>query len=502
MAQRRAPETRYAQRPDGVSIGYQVFGAGPVALVFCWGWMSHLDLQWTDPGLARFFERLAAFSRVVVYDKPGTGVSDPILHVATLEERADDVRVVLDAAGVERAAILGESEAGPVAAMFAATYPDRTEALIIYGSIATGQPKDEELAPYGGSAAELDEFVVRLRHSIDHWGEGCSADWIVPSVVNPFVRRAFGTLERSAVSPTMARALIDALLQIDLRDALGAISAPTLVLHRLGDVVPVAHGRLLASRIPGARLVELPGSDHAIWTEGGERITGEIEQLLTGERTAMSLDRVLASVLFTDLVDSTRRAAEAGDAVWRGLLERHDALVQDEVDRAGGRVVKSLGDGVLAVFPGPARAIACAQALISQVTDLGLQMRAGVHTGECEVLGDDVGGIAVHIGARVAGLADASDVLVTKTVVDLVVGSGLGFVERGEHQLKGVPGTWSLFAVSGQSDRKPAEPSSLRMTSADRVTVRVARSAPGLMRAVGRLAQRRTREPRSSAPRT
>ncbi|HET8587958.1 MAG TPA: alpha/beta hydrolase [Candidatus Limnocylindria bacterium] len=310
----QAPETRYARRSDGVSIGYQVIGSGPAALVFCWGWMSHLDLQWTDTALSRFFERLAAFSRVVVYDKPGTGVSDPITQVATLEERVEDVRTVMDAAGIEHAGILGESEAGAVAALFAATYPERTDALIIYGSIATGRPDDDELAVYGGRRGELVEFVARLHNSIDHWGEGQSAEWIVPSVVSPFVRRTFGTVERSAVSPTMARGLIEALLQIDVHPALGAISAPTLVLHRRGDVVPISHGRLLADRIPGARMVELSGSDHAIWTEETDVIIGEIEQLLTGSRAAAAPERVLATVLFTDIVDSTRRAAEVGDA--------------------------------------------------------------------------------------------------------------------------------------------------------------------------------------------
>lgn len=247
----QAPETRYARRPDGVNIGYQVIGTGPAALVWCWGWISHLDLQWADAGIARFFDRLAGFSRVVIYDKAGTGVSDPIAHVATLEERVEDVRVVMDAAGVDRAAILGESEAGPVAAMFAATYPERTEALIIYGSLATGQPDDDELAAYGGCAGETASLVACLQNVLDHWGEGRSADFLTPGSVSPFVRRVFGTVERSAVSPGMARGLIDALLQTDVRAALGAVSAPATVLHRRSDLVPIAHGRLLADRIPG-----------------------------------------------------------------------------------------------------------------------------------------------------------------------------------------------------------------------------------------------------------
>jgi class 3 adenylate cyclase len=293
----------------------------------------------------------------------------------------------------------------------------------------------------------------------------------------------------------MARGLIDALLRIDVRAALPAISAPTIVMHRRGDLVPIAHGRLLADRIPGARMIELAGSDHAIWTEDADVIVGEIEQLLTGSRGTPAPDRVLATVLFTDIVDSTRRAADVGDAAWRRLLEQHDELVGEEVTKADGRVVKSLGDGVLAVFAGPARAIACAQALVSGVAELGLSLRAGVHTGECEVLGDDLGGMAVNIGARVGAMADAGEILVTKTVVDLVVGSGLLFSDRGEQELKGVPGLWRVFAVSVDSrdERTQVEPPSGYMTGTDRLTVRLARRAPGAMQTLGRLAQRGTR---------
>jgi class 3 adenylate cyclase len=489
------PETRYARRSDGVHIGYQTLGSGPATLVWCWGWISHLDLFWADAGLARMFERVGGFCRLVLYDKPGTGVSDPILHVPTLEERVEDVRVVMDAAGIEHAAILGESEAGPVAAMFAATYPRRTDALVIYGSLATGQPDDDELAAYAGSPGETANLVRRLQDCLDHWGEGRSADWIVPSILTPSVRRLFATLERSAVSPGMARGLIDALLRIDVRPALPAISAPTIVLHRRGDLVPIAHGRLLADRIPGARMIELSGCDHAIATEDAEAIVGEIEQLLTGSRAAPEPDRVLATVLFTDIVASTKRAAEVGDAAWRRVLEQHDELVREQVTRAGGRVVKSLGDGVLAVFTGPVRAIACAQALVGGVAELGLSLRAGVHTGECEVLGDDLGGMAVQIGARVGARAVAGQILVSKTVVDLVVGSGLQFSDRGEHELKGVPGAWRLYSVSVDStdERTQVEPPREYMTRADRLTVRLARRAPGAMQTLGRLAQRGAR---------
>jgi class 3 adenylate cyclase len=482
-----------------VSVAYQVFGSGPPTLVFCWGWMSHLDLQWTNADISRFFERLAGFCRVLVYDKAGVGVSDPIDHVPTLEERVEEIRKVMDAAGIERAAIFGESEAGPAAAMFAATYPERCDALIIWGSVVTGRASDEELAPYGGRAAEVHELAERLRESIDHWGEGLSADWIMPSIVSPFVRRGLGSFERSAVSPSMARGLIDHLFRIDVVPALGAIPAPTLVLHRRGDVVPISHGRLLADRVPNARMIELPGADHAFFTQDADRILGEIEQHLTGGRTELAPERVLATVLFTDIVESTRRAAELGDTAWRRLLEQHDELARREVAASGGRMVKSLGDGMLAVFTGPARAISCGGALVEGVRDLDLSLRAGIHTGECEARGDDLGGMAVHIGARVSSLADPDTILVTQTVVDLVVGSGLQFSARGEHQLKGVPGAWRLFEVLGQStaDRTPVEPASEYMTGADRATVRIARRAPGMLRTLGRVAQRRNRSPAS-----
>lgn len=493
----QSPDTRYVRRSDGGSIGYQFFGAGPPTLVFCWGWMSHLDLQWTNADMSRFFERLAGFCRLLIFDKAGVGVSDPIDHVPTLEERVEDIRTVMDAVGVERAAIFGESEAGPAAAMFAASYPERCETLIIWGSIAAGHASDEELAAYGGRAAEVENLAARLRDSIDHWGEGLSADWIMPSIATPFVRRGLGTFERSAVSPSMAAGLIDHLFRIDVRPALGAISAPTLVLHRRGDVVPISHARLLADLIPDARLIELPGDDHAFFTQDSDRIVSEIQQQLTGVRTEVATERVLATVLFTDIVESTRRAAASGDAAWRRLLDQHDALAQHEVAASGGRIVKSLGDGMLVVFAGPARAISCAQALQSAVGELNIELRAGIHTGECEARGDDLGGMAVHIGARVSSLAGANEILVTQTVVDLVVGSGLQFSERGDHELKGVPGVWRLSEVLGQSasERTPVESASAYMTRADRATVRIARRAPGMLRTLGRVAQHTTQSP-------
>src|SRR5262249_9099753 len=346
----------------------------------------------------------------------------------------------------------GESEAGPTAALFASTYPERTDALIIYGSLSSGHADEAELATYGGRPGQTGALLAKLRETNEEWGEGRGGDFLLPNIVSPVVRRSYGMVERSAASPAMARALIEStMVQSDVRPALSAISVPTLVMHRRDDLVPIAHGRLIADRIPGARLVELDGPDHAIWTTDSDVIVGEIEQLITGSRSAIDRDRILATVLFTDIVQSTRRAAELGDATWRQLLDRHDDLVHREVEQAGGRVVKFVGDGMLAVFAGPARAIACAEALVAGLDELGLSLRAGVHTGESETRGEDLGGIAVHIGARVSAAAGPGEILVTRTVVDLVVGSGLAFADRGEHELGGVPGTWQLYRVTGRS---------------------------------------------------
>ena len=474
-----------------MNIAYQALGDGPPTLIWCWGWISHLDLQWTEPGLARFFERLASFCRLVIFDKAGTGLSDPLAHVPTFEERMEDIRVVMDALGVERAALFGESEGGPSAALFAATYPERTDALILWGTVLKGRASDEELAPFGGSRGQVDDMVAGLREAVAHWGDGHTVDLLAPSIANALTRRSVGTYERASVSPGMAGALIEALTDNDVTAALAAISVPTLVLHRRGDIVPVAFGRMIAAAIPRAQLIEIEGADHSFWTQDPDLVLAEIREFLTGNRATPDPDRVLATVLFTDIVDSTRRAAALGDAAWRAVLERHDELVADEVAAAGGRVVKSLGDGALATFPGPARAIRCAAALIEHAQDLGLELRAGVHTGECEALGDDVGGMAVHIGARVSGLAAPGEVLVSGTVKDLVVGSGLCFEERGAHELRGVPGTWPLFALAADGPREDGVVSAPQPTAADRATVRLARRAPGALRALGRMIQPR-----------
>jgi class 3 adenylate cyclase len=484
------PETRYAVRPDGVNIAYQVLGEGPLDLVFCFGFISHLDLQWSRPDMTHFFTRLASFSRVVLYDKAGTGLSDPIPHLATLEERAEDIRTVMDAAGVERAALLGESEGGPSSMLFAATHPERVSALILYGSFATTRPSEEDRERVGMSSEAWDAQTQGLIEAVENWGQGLSMSVFAPSADSTIARRAAGTFERASVSPSMARALLEALVDMDVTEVARTISVPTLILHRRDEGIPVGLSRLIAEAMPDAELIELEGTDHAYFVDG-DQILDEVERFLTGGVLSARHDRVLTTVLFTDIVDSTRRAADAGDAAWRSLLESHDALVRDGVEAAGGRVVKSLGDGVFATLPGPARAIECAQGIIAEAGGLGLEIRAGVHTGECEVLGEDLGGLTVHIGARVAALAGPGEVLVSGAVKDLVVGSPLRFSDRGEHELKGVPGQWRLYAVG--HDDAPADrlaSTAEGMTAGDRIAVRVARRAPGAMRALNRLTQR------------
>jgi pimeloyl-ACP methyl ester carboxylesterase len=444
----RQPQTRYAKGPEG-DIAYQVVGAGPIDLVVVPGWLSHVELLWSDPGWVTFVGELASFARVILYDKRGTGLSDPVDGVPTLESRADDLRAVLDAAGSTRAAMFGFSEGGPISILFAATYPERVQALVLFGTYANGS-----LEPDGTPARKKwIEFFKQVRATVDHWGEGQTIDWAAPSVShNTLSRRAVGVLERAGMSPKMARLTFEAVLtQVDVRAILGTVRVPTLVLHRRDEAMPVEFARNVAAKIPGARLVELDGVDH--WPAVGdvESITGEVEHFLTGQRHEHSLDRVLATVMFTDIVDSTRCAADLGDRHWRKLLERHDEFTRAEIARFQGREIKHTGDGFLATFDGPTRAVRCATTLTERVSELGIEVRSGLHTGECERRGDDIGGIAVHIGARIAALAQAREVLVSRTVKDLVNGSGIAFQERGTHVLKGVPGEWTLFAPAGAS---------------------------------------------------
>jgi len=424
------PRTQYARNGD-VSIAYQVLGEGPLDLVIVPGFISHLDLDWTGPGFDRFAGRLASFTRLIRFDKRGTGLSDPVAGVPTLEERMEDVRAVLDAVGSERAALLGYSEGGPMAALFAATYPERTMALIMYGTFPSGALVGRR---------RIAEIVDRS------WGQGNLVDVFAPSLAHDDrVREVFGVYERTAASPSMARALMQAVGETDVTAVLPEVRVPTLVLHRRDEYMPIEGARAIAASIPGARLVELDGIDHLPFLGDSDAIVEETEEFLTGARHVAEPERALATVMFTDIVGSTERAAELGDARWRDLLRRHDELTAQRIERARGRKIKSTGDGVLATFDGPARAIRCAGALIGDLERDGIEIRAGIHTGECELLGGDVAGVAVHIGARIAALAGSREVLVSSTVKDLVAGSQIEFEPHGAHVLKGVPGEWQVF---------------------------------------------------------
>lgn len=440
----RAPETHYAKTDDGVHIAYQVFGRGLFDLVVIPGFISHVELAWEDEAISRALRRLGSFSRVIMFDKRGTGMSDRTERLPDIDRRMLDIEAVMRAASSEQAAFLAVSEGGPMALIFAAAHPERTRALILVGTYArmTACPD----YPIGLPTEQLYQSVEYLEPG---WGTGVGLGGWAPSVANsPAAREFFARLQRLGASPGAAMALMSSYMDIDVRAALPLVHAPTLVMHRTGDrMVPLPHGQYVAEHIEGARLVELPGTDHFWWTEGADQILEETEEFLTGARSVAEPDRVLASVLFTDIVESTRQAAELGDSAWRLLLNRHDALAERQVERYGGRLVKTTGDGVLAMFDGPARSVRCARAISDGAQALGVEVRAGVHTGEVELRGEDIAGLGVNIASRIEGLAQPGDVLVSRTVTDLVVGSGLAFDDRGEHNLKGVPGRWQLFAV-------------------------------------------------------
>ena len=441
-------EVRYA-RSGEVHVAYSVLGGGPVDLVVVGGFLSHLGVLWEEPGYRHWIERLASFARVIVFDKRGMGLSDRV-QAGTLEERMDDVRAVMDAAGSEQAALLGTSEGGPLSLLFAATHPTRTRALLLVGA----EVKEERTDDWPWGEATRTEFEESVATLASRWGTvGLPPAVYAPSLDETEAERAYEwskRLLREAASPGPALAFIRMAFEIDVRHVCPAISTPTLVLHRTGDrVCHVENARFLAREIPGARFVELAGADHLPWLSraGGEEIAGEVQEFLTGVRESPAPDRVLATVLFTDLVGSTARAAELGDARWRDELERHHAVVRLQLERFRGRELDTAGDGFLASFDGPARAIRCAEAIREAVHGLGLELRAGLHTGECEVVDSKLGGIAVHIGARVAGEAAAGEILASSTVRDLVAGSGIRFDDRGAFALKGVPGDWRLYAV-------------------------------------------------------
>jgi len=438
-------ETRYAQSGD-LSVAYRLIGDGPLDLMLAPGFVSHVEALWEWPEAARAFERLASFSRLIVFDKREQGLSDRVGRPPTIEEMVDDMVAVLDEIGSERTAVFGISEGGSMALMFAASHPERCSHLVVWSGFARVTQAPDY--PEGVSPEDLRRMGSRMQRE---WGGPVALELWAPSRVgHAETERQWAHLLRTGTSPKSAAALIELYADLDVRDALPLVSAPTLILHRAEDrVVRPVSGRYIAEHIRGARYVEVPGADHLMWTEGADAVLDEIEEFITGTRQARPPERVLATVLFTDIVDSTAHVARLGDQRWKEVLDRHDAAVAGAVERFQGRVIQTTGDGVLATFDGPARAIHCAESIKGDVDALGLEIRAGLHTGECELRDGNVGGMAVHIGARVAARAEAGEVLVSSTVKDLVVGSGIEFEDRGESELKGVPGEWRLYAVTG-----------------------------------------------------
>ena len=441
MTEFKLPETRYAQSGD-VSIAYQVLGDGPIDVILVPGFFSHIEFAHELTGFTAFLRRLASFARVITFDKRGQGLSDRMSGAPSLEVRMDDVRAIMDAIGSQRAALIGFSEGGCMSIIFAATYPERVSHLVLMGC-------------FSRSADRLshDEWEARLQQIVSHWGAGELIKRVAPSEASkPAAVAQFGKFERLASSPGALRTLLQLNRKIDVTAILPTLHVPTLVLHSKADLqVPVELGRKLASAIPGVKYIEYPTGDHGFWTGDPENKVGDIEEFITGHRDhgAVEFERVLATVLFTDIVESTRSAAQMGDQRWHRLLDEHDEIAQQIIDKHRGYLVKSTGDGILATFDGPGRAVRCALAFGSAAKDIGLPLRAGLHTGEIEVRGNDIGGIAVHAAARVMSHSGSDEVLVSRVVTDLVAGAGLKFAERGSFELKGLPGRWDLFAASG-----------------------------------------------------
>ena len=505
------PDTSYASCGD-LSLAYQVFGDGPVELVFAGPMVSHVELFWTQPEFKAFFEQLATFCRVLLFDKAGVGLSDPVPKVRTLDDRAAEIEAVMDAVGFGKAAVFGLAEGGPAAIVFAATRPERTRALILAGTFSfagTGwddvecDPAElrarflpelgEDYTPSTEQIARLQEFSRAVRLG---WGSGAALRGPLPSVRSI---RQLGMLERMSASPGMARATFEAGFRIDVRPILPTITVPTMVIHAREDLIPVQGGRYLADHIPGARYLEVDAVDNAPWFTEPDRVLTGIEEFLTGSHAAPSQShRALRTVLFTDMVASTQHAAATGDERWRAVLQRFGEITTELTERFGGTVVKSTGDGHLATFDGPTQAIRCAEALRVDAETLGIEIRAGIHTGECELLDTDIGGLAVHIAARILGQAEPGEILVSRTVRDLVVGSGTGFEDRGNVELRGVPGTWQLLAVDRHGPRAGSAEAELASTPtpgprpgmrrSDRAVEVMARRAPWILRGMARLA--------------
>jgi pimeloyl-ACP methyl ester carboxylesterase len=437
------PETRYV-KSGNVYIAYQVVGRGATDLVLLGGFYSHLEAQWEEPRYARFLERLGSFSRLILLDQRGTGLSDRAVRLPTLEQHIDDVLAVMDAVGADRAAIVGIAQGGALGALLAATHPKRVSALVLYSAYARLMRDDGY--PWGRDA----RWYRRLVHDTEsRWGTGASLERLAPGTAgDESFRRWWARFERLIHSPGSARAYLRMQAEVDIRPVLPVIQVPTLALQRRDDVYrDRGNSRYLAENIPGARYVEVPGREHLAYLGNQDAVIDEIEEFLTGIRRGPEPGRVLATLLFTDVVGSTERAANLGDTKWRDLLETHNAVVRKEIDRFRGREVSTSGDGFFATFDGPARGAHCALAVLDSLRSLGLEIRAGLHTGEIELVADDLRGIAVHVAARIASAAAAGEVLVSSTVRDLVAGSGLRFEDRGPHRLKGVPNQWRLYAV-------------------------------------------------------
>jgi len=439
------PETGYARSGD-LSVAYQVVGKGPFDLVLVHGWVSNIDLQWDEPHLATFLRRLASFARLITFDKRGTGLSDRVSvnELPTLEDRMDDLRAVMDAVGSDQAALFGFSEGGSMCLLFAATHPERVRAVLTFGSYAK-----RIWSPDYPWAPTPENREIQYAETQATWGKAIDMETIFPSMVGDVAfRQWIGSYFRASASPAAAVALLRMNTQADIRSVLPTVRVPALIMNRIEDGdVKSDEARFIASKIPGARLKLFPGADHVPWVGNTEDILGEIEEFLTGARNASAGDRVLATILSTDIVGSTELVAKLGDRAWRELLERHHALVRGELKRYQGREIDTAGDGFFAAFDGPARAIRCAATVVHLAVGLGLQLRAGVHTGECEVLEDKLTGIAVHTAARVAAGAAPAEVLVSGTVRDLVAGSGIALVDRGERSFKGLPEPLRVFAV-------------------------------------------------------
>ena len=457
------PETRYAKGDDGV-VAYQVMGEGP-DLIHIPGWISNIEAAWDEPSYARFLGRLSSFSRLICFDKRGTGVSDPVPLNAlpTLDQWMDDVVLVMNTVGSSRAALLGWDVGGSFSTLFAATHPSRVSHLILVDSWAALRRTDDN--PIGVRSDVYDTFLATLVSGFGEVTEPSYLSLAAPhSHADPRFREWFGRYERLAGTPTTARAFASTTFEWDLRPVLPSIQTPTLVMHHaIESYTRPEHGRYLAAHIPGARFEALPSEDSLMFRGDPDRIVNEVREFVTGVREELETDRVLATVLFTDIVGSTDRAAEMGDRRWRELLDVHDELVRSRVLEFRGREVKNTGDGVLATFDGPARAIRSALAIARDVRELGVDIKAGVHTGEVEVRGDDIGGIAVHTAARVMAAAAPGEVLISRTVKDLVAGSGIGFEDRGAHELKGIPGEWALFSA------RPDQPARAGATDAGQV---------------------------------